>query len=104
MFERLPGLGKFLRSPVRRPHLIGLAVAGMVTAGLLVAVITEALPFVVIAVAGFIGTAALIFFDLQDGERDRARREATHQHEVSRAQMKRNQEHQKQPEHPAQRL
>lgn len=99
MFERLPGLRKFLRSPARQPHLIGLAIAVIVTAGLLVAVLTKAIPFVAITVAGVIGTVLLIFGDFRDGERDRPHQEEpTPAPPVHARQVERN------PEHRPQRL
>lgn len=72
MFERLPGLRKLLKSSARQPQLIGLAIAVVCTAGLLVAVLTKAIPFVAITVAGLIATVLLIFGDFQDGQRDQS--------------------------------
>lgn len=97
MFERLPGRKKLLRSPARRPHLIGLVIAVLATAALLAAVLTGALPFVVITIVGFIATVLLIYFDLQAGERHRDPR--THQPKLPNPQV-----NQKQPDPPAQRL
>jgi hypothetical protein len=98
MFERLPGLKKLLRSSARQPHLIGLAIAVVCTAGLLVAVLTKVIPFVAITVAGLIATALLIFGDFQDGERDQPGQEDPTPEPVRAHQVEPS------PEHRAQRL
>src|SRR5215213_9506059 len=99
MFERLPGLKKLFRSPARQPHLIGLAIAVVSTAGLLIAVLTKAIPFVAITVVGVIVTALLIFGDFQDGQRDQPRQEDPTPEPVPAARQV-----ERSPEHRAQRL
>ncbi|HET7509975.1 MAG TPA: hypothetical protein VFJ65_06975 [Solirubrobacterales bacterium] len=71
-------------------HLVGLTVAALATAGILVAVLTDTLPFVAVVAVGFIGIAVLIFRDLQDGDREEVGQEAT---QPKIAQMKQNQKH-----------
>jgi hypothetical protein len=72
-----------------------LAVAALATAGILIAVLTDVLPFVAVVAVGFIGIAVLIFLDLQDGDREEVGQEATR---PTIANMKQN------PKRPAHRL
>lgn len=69
-------VSKLLRSlgPQRRPLLIGLVLAVLAVAAVLVAVFTDALPLGAVAIAGGAGMAALIVRDLRDGDGVHSRR------------------------------
>lgn len=60
-------------SDLKRPILIGFAVAILATAVLLAAVLTDAFPFTVVAAVGAVGMALLVVNDLwgRDGVRSR---------------------------------
>lgn len=90
MVEPVPGRRNFFRSRAGRTHLVGLTVAALATAGILIAVLTDVLPFVAVVVIGFIGIAVLIFRDLQDGNHEEVGPETT---KPKIAQVKQNQKH-----------
>lgn len=77
MVDGVPRLPKFLEPLRSRSQLIGLAVAGLATVAILIAIFTGVLPFVAVVVVGFLGGALLIYRDLQDGNHARERRRPT---------------------------
>jgi len=96
MVKPVPERRNFFRSRAGLAHLIGLVVAGFATAGILVAVLTDAVPFAAVAIVGFIPLALLIFRDLQDGDREGVDQEVTSSKKMPPMERKQ--------EHPAHRL
>jgi hypothetical protein len=87
---------KSLIPPVSRTQIVGLAIAALATAGVLVAVFTDLVPFIAIVAVGFIAMALLVIGDLRDGDHMPESQSTTHEPQI--ASVKQN------PKPPAQRL
>lgn len=91
MVEPVPERRNFW-SRVGRAHWVGLVVAVLATAGTLIAVFADVLPFAAVAAVGFVGIAFLVYLDLHDGDRHEVTPPGT-EPQIAQAQVKRNQKH-----------
>jgi hypothetical protein len=87
MVEEVPRRQRPPKLLHNRPQMIGLALAGAVTVGVLTATLTGALPLIAVAGGGFVAMALLVIRDLLDGDHASAKRRPTR---VKVAHMKRN--------------
>jgi hypothetical protein len=77
MVDEVPRRQGPLKLLTNRPQMIGLVVAGLVTAGILAATLTGALPLIVVAGGGFLAIALMVIRDLMDGDHASSRRRPT---------------------------